>query len=438
MSGDLFDLPAGPVGFAGILEGNRQTINRGFDPRLLQDNVIYGYGSPGLSVGGRDRYAVGAELRIPLFSNLTANVAGRYDKYDDITNIDDARTWNFGIEYRPFSNLLVRGNYATSFRAPDFQMIYSEGAAGYNTLIDEYACRSGEGLGQTGGPRTVAQCNVSNDPTIYSVRSLRDGNPALKEEEGESWGIGFVWDVVDNLSLTVDYYDIKLEDRAISLSAATILQQEADCRLGVKRDGSPADYALGSAFCQAVIASVSRNPAPGSTLDQRITEVNSTYINAAYVRNTGTDAALRYRFDTDRMGTFRTELGWTIVIKDEYQRFSSDPLVNNRDTPNLIQRSRARGSFGWSKGDWSANTFFTRYGSTYNWAETARLAPWFQWNLNVSKKFGPNTMATFAVNNVFNNQYRADPTYTGYPYYYGGFGSDLQGRRFYLTLQHKF
>lgn len=441
VSGDLFDLPAGPVGFAGVLEANRQTINRGYDPRLdapLGEDTLYGLGSPGMSKGGRDRYAIGAEVSIPLFSTLTANLAARYDKYDDITNIDDAKTWNLGLEYRPFSNLLFRGTYATSFRAPDFQMIMSEGAVGYQTLIDEYACRSGQGLGQTGGPRTIQQCNVANDPTIYSVRQLRDGNPGLKEEEGESWGLGMVWDIVDNLSLTVDYYDIKLEDRAISLSAALLLQQEADCRLGVKRDGSPADYDINSAFCQSVLSTITRNPAPGTTLDQRVSEVNSTYINAAYVRNTGTDATLKYRFDTDRLGTFRTELGWTIVIKDEYQRFSSDPLVNNRDTPNLIQRSRARGSFGWSKGDWSANTFFTRYGSTYNWAETKRLAPWFLWNLNVSKKFGPNTTATLAVNNVFNNQYRSDPTYTSYPYFYGGFGSDLQGRRFYLTLQHKF
>ena len=150
------------------------------------------------------------------------------------------------------------------------------------------------------------------------------------------------------------------------------------------------------------------------------------------------DATMRYRWDTNNWGSFRTELGWTIELKDEYQRFSSDPLIDNRDGVDLNSRSRMRGSLGWNKGDWSANTFFTRYGSVYNWAETARLSPWFLWNLNVSKKLGANTSATLAVNNVFNNQYRFDPTYTAYPYYYGGMGSDLQGRRFYLTLQHKF
>lgn len=442
ISGDLFELPAGPLGFAGILEGNRQTIDRQADWRLsepLGPNSIYGLGSAGVSIGERDRYAIGAEFRVPILDNLTANVAGRYDKYDDITNIDDAITWNLGLEFRPFDSLLLRANYATSFRAPDFQMVYSTGSAGFSTFVDEYSCRSGTGLGLTTGPRTYQECaGTSGDPTIYGMRTERDGNPALKEEEGQSWGIGFVWDIVDNLSLTVDYFDIKLEDRAITLSPALLLQQEADCRLGVKRDGTPFEYSPGSAFCQGVLAAVSRNSAPGTTLDQRIQAINSTYINAAYQRVTGIDSTLAYSWDTDRLGRFGVNLAWSIELSDEYKRFESDPLIDYRDMADYNSRSRARGSFTWTKGDWAANTFFTRYGTVYNWAETERLPPWFLWNLNVSKRFGQDTMVTLAVNNVFNNQVRLDPTYTGYPYYYGGFGSDLQGRRFYVTVQHQF
>src|SRR5690606_30576447 len=134
ISGDLFELPAGPLGFAGILEGNRQTIDRQADWRPsepLGPNSIYRLGSAGVSIRERDRYAIGAEFRVPVLDNLTANLAGRYDKYDDITNIDDAITWNLGLEFRPFDSLLLRANYATSFRAPDFQMVYSTGSAGF-------------------------------------------------------------------------------------------------------------------------------------------------------------------------------------------------------------------------------------------------------------------------------------------------------------------
>lgn len=59
------------------------------------------------------------EFKIPIFSMLTGSLAGRYDKYDDITDVDDARTWGAGLEFRPFDSLLVRANYATSFKAPE-------------------------------------------------------------------------------------------------------------------------------------------------------------------------------------------------------------------------------------------------------------------------------------------------------------------------------
>ena len=73
-----------------------------------------------------------------------------------------------------------------------------------------------------------------------------------------------------------------------------------------------------------------------------------------------------------------------------------------------------------------------------NWAETARLQPWHLYNLNIGKKFGDNTQVTLQINNVLDNKYRLDPTYTGYPYFYSYHGSDILGRRYYLTLQHKF
>ncbi|MEE8233292.1 MAG: TonB-dependent receptor, partial [Gammaproteobacteria bacterium] len=39
------------------------------------------------------------------------------------------------------------------------------------------------------------------------------GGKALKEEESTNLSIGFVWDVTDNLNITLDYFDIELEDR---------------------------------------------------------------------------------------------------------------------------------------------------------------------------------------------------------------------------------
>ncbi|KAG1315862.1 hypothetical protein G6F62_013698 [Rhizopus arrhizus] len=66
ISGDLFDLPAGALGFAGVLEWNRQKMDMVSDPRTdqlrpIDNQTIYNLTSSGETHGTRDRYAIGAE-----------------------------------------------------------------------------------------------------------------------------------------------------------------------------------------------------------------------------------------------------------------------------------------------------------------------------------------------------------------------------------------
>ncbi|MCD9029957.1 TonB-dependent receptor [Luteimonas sp. BDR2-5] len=443
IAGDLFDLPAGPLSFAAVLEGTRQTQDLRSDPRTdqlrpIDDQTIYNLTSSGATDGERDRYALGVEFRVPILDSLTANIAGRYDKYDDITAVDGAFTKNFGLEWRPFSSLLLRGSYATSFRAPDMQMVYAQGAAGYSTVLDEYACRSGNYLGQTGGPRTVVDCNQNGDVTVYQSQSRTAGNPLLKEEEGESWGYGFVWDIIDDMSLSVDYYRIRLEDKASQVTASYILQNEANCRLGVYRDGSPFPNGPDSAFCQNIYSLITRTDAPGTSLDGRLQSLNTAYINTAYQDVSGVDANFRYRLDTDRIGRFDIDLGYTIRLTDKSKQFADDELVDYRDMWDYDPRSRVRGSLGWSYDDWTVTLFGSRLGANQNWAETSRLKPYITYNLQVGHQFTPNTKVEFTAINLLDNQYRFDDTYTAYPYFYAYNGADPLGRRFYVSLTHKF
>lgn len=455
INGDLFDLPAGAVGFAGVLEAGRQTLDLRSDPRTdqlrpIDDQTIYNLTSSGRTDGERDRYAVGAELRVPLLDSLTANFAGRYDKYDDITAVDDAVSYMGGLEWRPFDSLLLRGSYSTSFRAPDMQMVFAEGAASYSTVLDEYMCRAGIGAAEDLGPRSRADCNVSDDPTIYSTQTTIAGNPLLEEEEGTSWGAGFVWDIAEGMSMTVDYYHIELDNQALQLSAAYLLENEADCRLGVQRDGSPAENAPDSAFCQNMTSLVTRLDAPGTNLDGRLQRINSAYINAALTETSGIDASYRYRWDTDRWGDFSVDLAYSLVLTDKYKQFEDEELIDYRDDlGNLNQRSRARGSVSWRKDDWTTTVFGTRYGSNGNYVEAAgtnlagesygtRLKPYILYNLQVAKKFGPNLEASATIVNVFDNQYRYDASQTAYPFFYNYFGADPLGRRVFVSVAYKF
>ena len=459
VAGDLFDLPAGSVGFAAVVEAARQEFDLVSDPRTDQlrprdSQTIYNLTSSGETHGKRDRYAAGVELRVPILSNLTAQLAGRYDKYDDITAVDDAITYNIGLEFRPFDKLLLRSSYATSFRAPDMQLVFAEGAASYSTILDEYSCRSGTGLGAPtpATPRTRAQCNVSGDRTIYQAQTRVAGNPLLKEEEGESFTGGFVWDIMDRMDVSVDYWRIKLKDAATQLSSTYILQNEANCRLGTNPDGTPFGNSMDSAFCQNILSLVTRLPSnPGTALDNRVDGLNSAYINAALQDSSGIDATYRYRFDTENWGRFSLELGYSLSLTNKYKQFEGDELIDYRDSVLISdQRSRVRGTVSWSKGDWTTTVFGTRYGSNGNWAgadyvdtqtgafSPRRLEPWMLYNLQVAKKFGPNLTASLTINNVLNEQYREDASYTGYPFFDYTIGADPQGRRMYFSVGYKF
>lgn len=441
VSGDLFELPAGPVGFAGVLEWASQEYDLNADPRILPSYTgpEYIYNLTGTGGGGeRDRYATGLEFSIPIFDSLRASLAGRYDKYDDVTAVDDATTINAGLEWRPFESLLVRGSYATSFRAPDMHYVFAEQSGAFSTVLDEYACRSGTGVGAAGGPRTYSACNTSGDPTIYSSFGIREGNRGLKEEEGESWTVGFVYDVLENMSFSVDMYEIKLEDQAGDITNAYILRNEANCRLGVNPDGTPFQYSIDSAFCQEILGRITRTVAPGTTLDTRVNEIIRGPRNRGYLSSKGVDATWDYRLDTDALGRFNFQLAYTHTLESQYAEFIEDGIQDFRDDlDNYEHRSKVRGSIGWTRGDWNATVFGQRWGSTPNWAETARLGPYMTYNMTVGKKITNDLRMTFAVNNVLNNVYKKDSTHTDWPYF-NPYLYNPVGRQFYLQMDYSF
>lgn len=429
LSGDLFELPAGPIGFAAVLEGTQQGYDLKSPAAILPTNRL-AYNLTGTNGGGdRDRYAVGGELSIPIFESLKMSLAGRFDKYDDITNVDDAKTWAAGLEWRPFDSLLVRGNYSTSFKAPDMHFVYNEGSGSFGNALDTFRCLS------TGGTPGTATC--AGAVYTYSVFATSKGEPTLEEETGKSFTAGFVWDIMDSLSLSVDYYDIKLEGAVANLSSTFILDAEAGCRTGLTRTRQPYQFAAGSSFCQEIISRVTRTPATGEPTD-RISEIRSGPVNQSYERVTGIDAAMKYRLDTERFGNYGFSMEWSHRLTNETQTFATDPIDRNfRDDPgNFDFRSRIRGSVGWNKGDWAANLFMTRYGSLPNWQETARIAPYFIWNVNASKKITDKLTASFFVNNLLNNFHPDDSGFNSYPYFWRGYSP--VGREISAQLQYKF
>ncbi|WP_190285653.1 TonB-dependent receptor plug domain-containing protein [Montanilutibacter psychrotolerans] len=423
VSGDLFELPAGAVGMAALLEGARQSYELTPDSRTLPGNP--GSGSFNLvSTGGegkRNRYAFGLEFSVPLTSQLKASLAGRYDKYDDATAVDDAFTWSTGLEWRPFDSLLVRGSYATSFRAPDMHYMYASSSAFYIDIVDEFRCRA------NGVDPTSTTCNTLG--VQPSVAGFRNGSTALEEEKGTSTTLGMVWDIIDDLSVSLDWYNIKLEGGVSDISVRTLMREEAACRLGTDRAGNA--VATDSPYCVSVMSLVRRNG------DGSIANYSSFPINQAMQETSGVDVNWRYKFETARLGDFNLGLGWSHVLDFERQEFADSAIEDTRDDRGFFNfRSRMNWSAAWSRGDWNANVHGYRWGSLPKADGSDRTAPYLVWNAGIGKKINERASLGLQVNNLFDKLAPRDDSYTQYPYFNPTYSP--VGREVFVKFDYKF
>ncbi|MET0327971.1 MAG: TonB-dependent receptor [Luteimonas sp.] len=430
-SGPLFDLPAGPLQMAAVVEAARQTYSLTPDPRTTVDYTgpdrVYNLTStPG--GGPRNRYAAGLEFRVPVFSKLEATLAGRYDKYDDITSVDDAITWQAGLEWRPFDTLLLRGAHATSFRAPDLLWIYA-GTTGSNPFVDdEYLCRLNGIAAET--PACTSAYN-------YQTYSTQSSNPLLEEERGKSTTLGVVWDVLPNLSISADWYRIELEGRVQALSNSYYLEQEANCRLGQDRAGNTVD--TGSQACQFYADAVERvvsdlNP------EGRITRFATYPINSALMRTEGIDASLRYGLDLGGWGDLNLQAGYTHVLEFEVAQFGDEAPRDVRSTVEYnSQRSRANWRAAWSNDSWNASLYGYRYGTRPNYNGTAipgRTSAYVVWNADVSHAITDRVTLGISVLNLLDEMPPRDDSHTAWPYFASSYSAI--GRQVFANISFDF
>lgn len=424
VNGDLFELPAGPVGFAGVIEaGNQGYINRP-DPHL-GDGTFWNTSAGVRAEGERDRYAIGAEISVPLFSRLTASAAARYDEFRFAGRKSGKATWNAGLEFRPFDSLLLRATAATSFRAPDMNYIFAAETRGYNPgMTDYWRCRT------AGQP--YDDCDYSGLAIDYTSR----GNPDLKPEAGKSYGVGLVWSPSERFDVSLDYYSIRLEDEVTNLSSSRILREEADCRLGRTVGGEPRD--IRSPLCQNALSRVIRNPSDAPVQPDQVRRVLINAINAASERTDGIDLKSNLRWSAGRYGDFAARLGYTLVLKHDYRQFEDDPAIDLRDSLDSTDwRSKVNAGVTWNIGDWTANLTGLRYGSLPNGDGSGRIAPYARYNGSVSYRFNERGSVALIVNNLRDSRPPADRSGGGWPFYPVG-NYDPYGRQFWLEVNYRF
>ncbi|NVJ50937.1 MAG: TonB-dependent receptor [Gammaproteobacteria bacterium] len=440
LSGDLMTMDAGPLQFAAVIEYNKQGYDIELDQRS-QDGGWWGFGGTG-GGGDRDQVALGAEFLVPLLNDSAAgdlelNVAFRRDDYNDDSNVGDASTWKMGLSWKPVDELLVRSTVGTSFRAPDLHLLFADPSVSFSSALDWNECLANDDDAGTPGNNTFGECNgdIGND-YFDSYQGTFQGNLDLEEEEGRTFTFGLVYEPMDNLSFTLDYYDIELRNQVTRTSGSQILRWEAECDAGFHFiTGEPRDS--NGEFCQGVYSQIVR-----SQLDSTdVTDIETPPINLALRRQQGFDLSTKYRLETDELGTFGFDLSYTHILATEVQTDQEDPTTMNReyrdDPGNPEIRTRTTFVTSWQMDSWTTALSMFRKGSFTSGDGTYRIHPWIVWNLSTQYAFNEDTSVGFTVVNLDNERPPYDASYTSWPFFYRG-QYNAVGQEYFLEVRHNF
>ena len=402
ISGDTgLELPGGPLAFAVHADFTDEEFSNVPDAISLNGDAFDG-GSAGS--GERKHYGLGVELGIPVLATVNVSAALRYDDYDDLSTTGDATSPKIGIEWRPIRDLLVRGGWGESFRAPDMQRLFGATTNAFTTVND---------------PVTGLQ--------VQSVAIRSGSNPNLVPEEGENWNVGVVWDAFEGFTVSLDWVSIELEQIVTTLSAQSILNL-----CGPNQDGP-------------TCGNVTRD-AQGTLQGGFISQQASNLSLQSYE---GLDFRFRYTLDTARAGTFTTELAGAYVDTLETQTTSTSEVVENIGFATLPEL-RANLDFLYEIGDFSARLFVIWVdemcgvnGGTAPGATTCEpeefIDDYMLTNLNASYDLGDWGRFSLGINNVFDEDPADDPTNNQWPWFFnnGGFSNPI-GREITLAWNKQF
>ncbi len=426
----LFELPAGPVGFAGVLQAGDSYWSLPIDPRLIAGDFWGETGSSG--AGKRNNYAVATEFRVPIFSQLTANVSARYDKYKNVGGSSDSdTTYKIGLEYRPTDTLLFRANYATAFRAPDLGYAFIGPSGFYSFTTDYYRC-------ELLYPNTpIDQCRYNS----VQFKGTQLGNPNLKSITAKSWGAGIVWSPSQHFDLKADFYSIRIANEVTYQSVSLLMKQEAACLLG--------QLPSTSATCQAALSQVQRGSATGP-VPYNLLGITVHPMNVSHEAVRGVVSSVNYRWSMGKYGDFSAGLRYNVTLQHTYQQYAGDPTIRLLHTPYYSSEFKTilTGSLAWQVGNWTTTLYGIRYGKTPNYAAQistkgyaathgGAVRPWILYNGSVQYNVTDNAKVSLYVNNLFDAMPPADNTWTGYPYY-NGFNYNVFGRSYWVEFNVRF
>lgn len=322
VSGEVFELPGGALSIATGFEYRREKSSEDFD-----DATNLGQTLGNLLTDTRGKYNVKEgflEVVAPILSDrpffhyLGLEGAVRYSDYSTVGGV---WSWKAGGEWAPIPDIRFRGIYSEATRAPNISELFSAQSETFPAIVDPCDQRAGEGDGApisvpAGSlsaaclaiPAIAAAANaggfVYSTAQIQTINGFLGGNPNLEEETAKTLTLGAVFQprFVRGLSLTVDYYRIKLKNAIGIIGQQTSLDE---CLTGSGDD----------LFCDNIT-----RDATG-----RVTQVDAFNLNTGSFLVSGIDTQVKYSTTFGESGRFDLSAFWTHLLKQQQTSFPGGP-----------------------------------------------------------------------------------------------------------------
>jgi len=299
--GTFLELPGGPLGFAVGAEYRREE-SESIPAQEIQDGLTWN-GPAAISEGDFDVKEIFAELNLPVLEGAPGAHRlsfGAAFRASDYSTIGSTSTWKVDTVYAPVESVTFRGTYAQAVRAPNISELFSPESTSFNFIVDpcdlnelnngtstrEANCA--ELLTDMGIDPTTFVPSDSPQATLYT-EGLFGGNAGLSEETATTWTAGVVLrpDFSPGLSVSLDWYDIEIEDAINTAEAEELAQLCVD------------QPTLDNPFCPGIVRDADTGFITGFTVRPE---------NVAQFRTAGLDVSVDYYVSTENAGAFTVQL----------------------------------------------------------------------------------------------------------------------------------
>ena len=291
---------------------------------------------------------------------------------------------------------MLRASASSSFREPSLHQLYASSV----------------------GLQGIQDFNAAGVPVggAVFIRIAQNANEDLSPEQSKNLNIGLVWDPVDSLHVTLDYWAVDYED------VITI------------------ENAQGKVLADSAQSDVKRNS------NGDLIGVTTNFFNAAEVEADGFDIGATYFFPESDLGEISIKFNATHMLKYEIPINGKTTdvvgLFNHDNFARSLPETKANTAFRWARGDHKAS-LTARYISSYKTTKANPIAGYSQgidsqmtWDMQYSLEFAISEATARVTLGMLNMTDEEPPRVWDAPNFsYDPRQHDARGRMSYLSLK---